>query len=203
MLEGGLQAGNVTGEIFQQRHVFGEFENGERVRGPDDLADEVRGGVGFNLHVLISTHAGIDHQGQIERAIGLRFKALDFLRDAVLGKIEGILSKIGNRLAVGVDHADQDVDQIRLNVDDTGRALILRKAGASGRSCRDWRAKTQQRGGKQQSAARGSRFSHLEVDSSAGEMAFSTGTSPSAQTAPPTKCSFFQMGTVRFSVSIP
>ncbi len=116
------------------RDVFGKLKNAERVTRTNDLPDKMGGGVRLDFRVLECAHAGIDHQGEIERAIGLRLEALDFLRHAFLGKLEGVLREIGDWLAVRIDHAHENADKIRLHANYAGAPLLVLRNGGAGRN---------------------------------------------------------------------
>src|SRR5579884_733601 len=135
-------------------------------------------GAFFNGQVFVDAAAGINGQHNGKRHVGLLFKDGNFLRMAVLGDGEIVFGESANRRAVGIRYIDEDIDQAHVYAD--GRDVL----------------RAQSRPQKKQ------RDDGQRLHDTTGPRSSSGNGSPSAQTTPSSKCSFFQTGTVFLSVSM-
>src|SRR5260370_3719151 len=153
----------------------------------------------------------IDHQGQIQRLLGLRLEILDFLRLALLVDFKLVALHIGYGPVILIDDTGNHAHQIHVN---SNRRSLIGCAVLRLRFRDKLRREPSDQAGKNHDDAyeldlRDSQqgrtpgwASHF-IDSGWAKLDGKGGTSPCAQTAPSSKYSFFHIGTVRLRVSIP
>lgn len=122
---GGLERGNVFGKVGELSDCLSKLEDAQRITGANNLADEMPRGFRFEFQVLVRAQAGVHHQREIERTVGLRFEPFDFLRNAFFLQLESVLGEVGDGPAARVDHRGVDVDEIDLNANTWFLLLII------------------------------------------------------------------------------
>src|ERR1700682_2592332 len=126
----------------------------------------------------MDTSTGINGKDDLQRQLRLALKNSDLLRMVVFRKQELVLGEASDRSSLVIGHVDKDINQPAIDTDGRWLCACLRvgnEAKGAAECCAKCLHFCTRLGGKG---------------------------SPSAQTAPSSKCSFFQMGTVFLSVSI-
>src|SRR5882724_10287144 len=165
---------------------------------------EAASGLKFEVDVFAGAEAGVDAQDDVEWEFRFAVENLDVLRLAVFGDTEIFLGKSSDRGAALIHHRGEDADQLDVGLEGGGR--LLRRVRWCGRSlCVT--ADSQYQARQQHAEVLHERGIHLDAASRPVVRIFvpviSAGKgSPSAQTAPSSKYSFFQIGTVFLRVSI-
>ena len=210
-----------------------EFVHGQTVGGTHQLLNELGRRIRLKFEFLGFAQARIDHQRQVEGLLRFRLENFDLLLYAFFIHLELVRGEAERGTSVLVQHARQHADEVDLEAkapvlilvvsvarrnrfrrrarerkhpgateSERGRSTDPARAtiGLSGRRFpwndsekRGYGHRTKIRAG----AKRIARAVHRELSPRAD------GVSPSAQTAPSRKNSFFQMGTLRLRVSIP
>src|SRR5205807_2258127 len=83
-----LQLGDLIRKCRDLRDVLIERENRQPVARAQNLADKVGGGFLLEADFLVSAHAGIDHDRQIQRLRSFRLELVDLLLNAFFEKLE-------------------------------------------------------------------------------------------------------------------
>ena len=86
-----LQFGNVIGKTCELRHVLIKRENGKSVPRAQNLPNKVGSGFLLETDFFVCAHAGVDHDGQVQRLGSFRLKSVDLLLNALLKKLESFL----------------------------------------------------------------------------------------------------------------
>jgi len=132
---GPLQKGHVIGEAGALVDVFIEGEDGQAVAGAQDLTDEMGGGFLLEADLFVGAETGVDHQCKIERLRSFGLEDFDFLLNAFLKELKNFLGKIGSGAIFIVEDADEDIDEIDVDLNAAtlfGRVLRIVRGGRWG-----------------------------------------------------------------------
>ena len=177
--ERGVDAAGVVREGCELGDFIGERDQGDAIlRAQQGVEEGVRGGA---LEALVGGDAlaGVDGEDDVERGGGGWVEVGDALRPVVFaeGKVGG--GEVGDGSAVRVGDVECDGDEVGVEVES---GLL---SGEGGRGC------------EREECERAAHEIHRAVPGRSSGKG-----SPSAQAAPSTNCSFFQMGTVFLRVSM-
>src|SRR5215469_2688635 len=168
-------------------HARGEGVESDRILRPDHGMDKSSCSLQFQANVFARARARVDCHH--DRQWQLRFLAEDgnLLRHTIFAQSKVTLNKIANRRALLVRDRHKHVHQLYIDLEGRFWCLLSTQRGdqSQGGNCR----------------GQPSHWSPPVIESAFARSSSGNG-SPSAHTAPSVKCSFFQIGTIRLSVSM-
>ena len=69
----------------------------------------------------VGAEAGVDHQGDVQRLLGLGLKHVDLLRHSFFQYLERFHGKVGRGTIVVVENANQNRDEVHVHFDGVAR----------------------------------------------------------------------------------
>src|SRR5215472_8276528 len=111
-----LKGDDVVGKPGRTlRYILIEGKHSQAVTGPHNLADEMSCGFLLKSDFLVSTHARVNHQGQVQRLRSFRLEDGYFLFLAFIEKLKCFARQIRRGAVMVVEDADEHGHQIYVN----------------------------------------------------------------------------------------
>src|SRR5207245_8922576 len=94
-----------------------ERKNSQPVTRAQNLPNKVGSGFLFEGDFLVSAHAGVDHDRQVQRLRSFRLELVDLLLNAFLEKLESLSGQVRGRAVLFVEHADKHINEVHVDAD--------------------------------------------------------------------------------------
>jgi hypothetical protein len=106
-------------------HPHVELHNENLVLGAQHLVQKAEAGAAFFHQNLLLAHAGIHHQAEGERQIGLAREVADFLGMAVFGELEVLFGEAVDDFAVAASNRGEQVHHLYIGRKSRGLLVLL------------------------------------------------------------------------------